>query len=99
MTSGGANPIVAFDISVTPWTGTDTAFIPLGDTLFVAYSTDGMNWPRANILAQYTNADTIYPAGMRESIDISALATEPNLWIGFMAMDPTQCRRYQCLYR
>jgi hypothetical protein len=97
MTSGGANPVVDFDISnpvvdfdisVTPFSGTDTAFIPPGDTLFVVYSTDGMNWPRANILAQYTNADTIYPAGRRESVDITALATEPILWIGFLAMDP-----------
>jgi hypothetical protein len=88
MTTGGATPTLDFDIAVTPSSGTDSSFIPAGDTLFVVYSTDGMNWPRSNILAQYTNADTIPPIGMRESIDLSSLATENELWIGFLAMDP-----------
>jgi hypothetical protein len=88
MTSGVTGNILAFDIAVTPFTGTSSDFIPAGDTLFVVVSTDGETWPRGNVIAQFTEADTIPPTGKRVFYDLSPYDTETSLHVGFLAMDP-----------
>ena len=87
MTSGGPNSMLNFDIAITPYTGTGSAYFDYDDTLFVVISTDGVTWSRSNIIGMFTQNDTIPPTGMPVSYDLSAYDTETTLFIGFLAMD------------
>ncbi|RMG63591.1 MAG: CHRD domain-containing protein [Calditrichaeota bacterium] len=83
-----SNPILVFDIAVTPFSGTSPDSIPVGDTLFVVVSTDDSTWDRTNIIATYTHDDFFPPTGTQIVLPLTAYAGFDSLSIAFVAQDP-----------
>lgn len=88
LTLPGLSSSLYFDVAGTPYSGTTSAQLDAGDTLFVVVSVDsGVTFPRSNVVAAFHAGTPLTAGGQNIKASLAPFVTYNKVRIGFLAKD------------